>query len=144
MSSNFVLEFYFEHPGDEELVRELAVGLEQLVAELAPKMKFDVNVLPVAVAELEDEPCRLEDGGGTYPVKRPQIQGHQALVLTNQTDRWQGYAGEERGCVTVRRVVAKKEKGGNPVDIVIHEWLHTMYNQDINGWRVPPVHDDKR
>ena len=38
-------------------------------------------------------------------------------------------------------MVRKAAAGGNPADLLIHEWLHTIYGEAINGRTAPDVDD---
>jgi hypothetical protein len=50
-------------------------------------------------------------------------------------------AGPGIGCLNKRRMEEKIRRGGNSADITIHEWLHTLQGQKING-RVLPSPDE--
>jgi hypothetical protein len=43
--------------------------------------------------------------------------------------------------VSLAAAKAKESNGGDPIDIVIHEWIHTLDGQIIDGRAVPFVDD---
>jgi len=38
----------------------------------------------------------------------------------------------------------KNHTGNGSVDITIHEWLHTLYEEEVNGKRIPCPDDEQR
>lgn len=85
------------------------------------------------------------DGEGIVhdlPFHPPSRSGAQTLLITrNPIDGAEGW-GWRGGCVVnAERLKAKAEAGGDIADVLIHEWVHAIHLEVING-RVVPWADD--
>jgi hypothetical protein len=137
--TRFTLELYYEHDGDRRVGDDAADALRRLVAELAPRVDLEVTVLE-AVA-IEHAVFDRHGGRRVVPYHGPARAGSQTLLITSDEIGAEGWGWP--GCCVVGRqaLVRKAAAGGNPADILVHEWLHTICGEVIDGRAVPFVDD---
>jgi hypothetical protein len=132
--SRFTLELYFEND-DHDLAGRASAALRQLVSELAPNV-----VLEILILKAQSITRRVFDWGGSrrdVPCHDPSRPGHQTLLITSEDIQAHGW-GWPGGCVVSKHaLITKAANGGNPADLLIHEWIHTLQGVEINGRPVP-------
>ena len=133
MAPKFVLELYYEQEDDRCFAEEEAKKLKSLVHCLAPHILLDVHVLKATTILRNDDPC-------DHPYHEPSCPDRQSLLITNDSFCYQGLAGRGRGCLSKKEMEKKARKGENSADITIHEWLHTIQGQEVNGRCLPNPH----
>jgi len=128
-----MLELYFESDGDRDLTERLSAALQQLVRALAPHIALDVHVL-----EAHSFRRNVDSGTGRdVPSHDPSVPGRQTLLITSEDIQAEGW-GWPGSCVVSNQALNRKAaKGGNPAEILIHEWIHTVQGEVINGRPVP-------
>jgi hypothetical protein len=139
VSMDLFLDVFFEGEADEAFARRAKADLVAEVGRLAPHTTLNVDVLPAT----DTKEWRNKDVQGQWFnawYHEPSVVGRQSLLIT---DRDIG-AVEGRGTagyavVSMKKMVEKERGGGYSVDIVIHEWIHTLCDIEINGHRVPFV-----
>jgi hypothetical protein len=129
------LDLFFEGEENEAFARELATNLATEVRRLAPHITLDVDVRQaVHVA-----PWPIEWSGRQVRAFQhaPTAPGRQSLLITDRDIGAQGWGTRTCAVVSKPAIEKKKRNGGNPVDIAIHEWIHTLEGTVINGRPVP-------
>jgi len=129
------LELYFETEPDRIPTEQYAASLQTLVSSLAPHVHL---LTPVFRADHVVRVC-FHWGGveRNVPNVPTSASGTQSLLLTHEDIGAEGWAGPGQGCVSNERLAAKASGRGNPIDILIHEWIHTLEGVSINGRAVP-------
>jgi hypothetical protein len=134
----FTLEVYYECDEDKDFSIAEAGKLRDLVHELAPHIALNVDV------QKATDICRsqvdLPDGRHyDVPNQNPSSSGRQSLLITSEDFGLLGLAGPGRGCLNKKLMLEMIGRGGNSANITIHEWLHTIQDQNVNGWNIPPA-----
>jgi hypothetical protein len=108
------------------------------VNDLAPQIALTVHVLKAY------EICRADVGGRDVPYHPPSASSRQSLLITSEPIGAHGW-GWPPCCVVSRgRLEWKAANGGDPADLLIHEWLHTLVGMTINGRPVPFADDAEK
>jgi hypothetical protein len=133
--TSLTLELYFESDADRVFAERSGRALQQLVSEIAPNLDLDVLVFKAHSITRS----KFDWGGSPrdVPSHGPSVPGRQTLLITREDIGAQGWGGPGACVVSKQEVEAKEAKGGNPADLLIHEWLHTLEGQVINGKPVP-------
>lgn len=133
----FVLELYYGK-GDLDLGERSREALVSLVTRIAPNVELETHVLParkILRTSFEVEGVRYEN----VPYHGPGSSGRETLLITPEQIGRDGFGWN--GCCVVTRaaILRKAEHRGNPADLLIHEWLHTLYGEEIDGCPIPFV-----
>jgi hypothetical protein len=138
--TRFVLELYFESDGDRDFAERASAALQQLVCEVAPHVALEVHVLEAYSVRRNFDPSIQRD----VPSHDPSLPGRQTLLITSEDIQAEG-RGWGGNCVVSKRALDRKTaNGGNPADILIHEWIHTLHGKVINGRQVPFTDDAEK
>jgi hypothetical protein len=131
----FVLELYYERDSQIPLAESVRAAHRSLVSDLAPHVQLEIRVLKASGITRSTGTLR----GKSYdvPNQRPSSPFHQSLLITSEAIGWQGLAGPATGCVNEQALHDKMKNGGNPGDITVHEWLHTLEGLCIGDRRLP-------
>lgn len=134
-----LLDLFYEEAEDEPCAQRLALGLQEAVAQLAPHVALEVFVRPAE--HVEAWTVQVPDGEFAAVQHAPIDARHQSLLLTRVGLVHSGYGTAGKCVVSLGAVDTKESNGGDPVDIIIHEWIHTLHGQVLNGRTVPFVDD---
>jgi len=131
--TSFLLEFYYEEPAYANFAAEYAGKLKTLVDALAPHICLTIQILP-AKNIVRWSCCEVN-----APKIDPSSRDRQSLLMTEEgLGGYYGFGAADGYCCVSRLAMQRKlEKGGDPTDILIHEWLHTLCGKMINGECVP-------
>lgn len=133
------LDLFYEAVDDELCTHELAACLIATAERLAPSI--DLNIHVMKASQVERWPVVVSTGEFQAVRHAPSVPGHQSLLLTRVPLVHYGYGQAGIGVVSMLAAEDKKARGGDPVDIVIHEWIHTLQGIVLNGRPVPFVDD---
>jgi len=136
MKTEFSLELFYEQDDDLRFAEAEAHKLRALVSCLAPHLELRTKVYKAT--SICTYP-HIRNDGRVYDIPRhdPMEEGSQTLVVTNNDIGSQGRAGPGKGCVCKPRMEQKIRNGGDSAEITIHEWLHTIAGETINGRTIP-------
>jgi hypothetical protein len=135
MNPKFCLQIFYEQSDDRQLSEDVANNLRELVNKLAPHIELQTSVLPATSIEMWRIDRDSSDACG--PTHPPTSVDTQTLVVTNREFGSAGHGwAQGRACVSRREMETKARKCGDPTEIVIHEWLHTIVGRIINGRRI--------
>jgi len=126
------LEIYYESGVDRAIAEMAAEAMQSLLAALCldPPIELSIEVQPAIHVE-----------HANLPYHRASQPGLQTMLLTNEQLGAQGWGWSGHCVVNVSLMLDKARRGGDPADILIHEWIHTLQGETING-RVVPFADD--
>jgi hypothetical protein len=105
------------------------------VSDLAPQIALTVRVLKAR------ETGRTDVGGRDIPYHAPSMPSRQSLLITSEPIGAQGWGWPPSCVVSRQRLEWKAANGGDPADLLIHEWLHTLAGMTIDGRPVPFADD---
>jgi hypothetical protein len=133
---------FFEGATNLEFTRRLARMLATEVHRLTPHLVLNVVVQQATLVE----PWSFEWSGQRIEVVKhaPRVDGHQSLLVTDRDLGAHGWGTETYSVVSKPAMIEKNARGGDPVDIAIHEWIHTIEGTVINGRAVPFVDDAEK
>jgi hypothetical protein len=136
--AEFTLELYYERDTDRDFAEGEVAKRKEMVREVAPHVALKILVLRAtniyrSTGSLADGQCY------DVPNQNPGSPGRQSLLIMNENINQSGLAGTTSGCLCKQHMVEMIKRGENSANITIHEWLHTICGQDIDGWRVPYV-----
>ncbi len=137
MQTEFRLEFFYEQDDDLKFAEAEAQKLRGLVGCLAPHIELRTKVYKAKATSISTYPVERKDGTVNIPRHEPMEAGSQTLLVTNTDIGSEGHAWPGKGCVCKPRMEQKIRNGGNSTEITIHEWLHTIEGQTINGRTIP-------
>jgi hypothetical protein len=141
----FELEIYVERVEDSPFAEHVREELVELVREIAPWIELHAEVLGTAGTIARN---RVEYQGVSYdaPWCKPSAPGRQTMLLTHDPfpPNAEGFGGRVGCVVSVERYEAKAARGESPVDITVHEWLHTIEGETIRARPVPYADDAER
>ena len=131
----FVLELYYERDSQIPLAESVSAAHRSLVNDLAPHVQLEIRVMRANGITRSTG----THNGKAYdvPNQQPSSPSHQSLLITCEAIGWQGLAGPGRGCVNEQALRDKMKNGGDPADITVHEWLHTLEGVIIRGEPLP-------
>jgi hypothetical protein len=136
MKTEFSLELFYEQDDDLGFAEAEAQKLCALVSCLAPHIELRTKVYKAT--SISTCPLKRKDGRVyDIPTHEPMEEGSQTLVVTNNGIGSQGRAGPGKGCVCKPKMEQKIRNGGDSAEITIHEWLHTIAGETINGRTIP-------
>jgi hypothetical protein len=138
------LDVFYDDGVDEAFARRAADDLVAEVRRLAPHVALNVEVLPAtAVGPWHGH---LASGRGFKAFyHEPSVPDRQSLLITDSDiGDFEGLGTIGYAVVSMPRMIEKERSGGYPVDIVIHEWLHTIEAVSIDGHPVPCVDHAQR
>lgn len=131
----FVLELYYERDSQIHLAEIVSAAHQTLVNHLAPHLQLEIRV---------SKASQITRSSGNYqgrrydvPNQQPSSALHQSLLITNEQIGYDGLAGPRVGCVSEQALCDKIRKAGNPADITVHEWPHTLEGVIIRGEPLP-------
>ena len=113
----------------------MSAAHRSLVSDLAPHVQLEIRVL--RASGITRSTGTLDGKPYDVPNQQPSSPFHQSLLITSEAIGWQGLAGPVIGCVSEQALRDKMNKGGNPADITVHEWLHTLEGLCIRDGRLP-------
>jgi hypothetical protein len=137
--NQFALELYFESEDDRALAERASAALKKLVGDIAPHVVLDVTVLQARSISRH----RFERGG-SHDVPHHGRPGRQTLLITREDIHAQGWGWPGSCVVSKQELSAKAASGGDMADILIHEWIHTIQGEMINGKAVPFADDAEK
>ena len=141
MKTSFTLELYFEDDCDRTFAEQEAAKLIELVRALAPHLVLEVKTRKATA--ISRSRFRFEDTQYDVPNQVPSRQGCQSLLITKEPIGASGWAGRGQGCLSKQALDEKAKKGANSADISLHEWMHTIEGLEINGRKIPHLHQNK-
>jgi hypothetical protein len=113
------------------------VALEQLVKRLAPHVALEIAILEATSVRQESVPD-TEGVVHVLPFHPPSRPDTNTLLITHDTIEGREGWGRGGSCVVnVEKLNGRADAGGDVADILIHEWLHTIHDEPINGRPVP-------
>jgi len=131
----FVLELYYERDSQIDLAETVSAAHKALVNHLAPHLQLGIRI---------SKACQITRSIGNYcgraydvPNQQPSSPLHQSLLITSEPIEWEGLAGPGVGCVSEQAIWDIMKNGGNPADITVHEWLHTLEGVIMHGEPLP-------
>jgi hypothetical protein len=134
-TNHLTLEIYHES-GDRGVAERAAEALKRLVGELGPDLVLDLHVMEAfAVGRQYLGP----DFAREVPFHPSSGPGRQSLLITSEDIGAQGWGWQGSCVVSKQQMESKQHRGGDPADILIHEWLHMLYGKTIKGHPVPNV-----
>jgi len=135
MMTMLSLELYYEQDVGLELADRAKESLRALVARIAPHIALDIGV--ELATGIKERTIQLKDTLLRVPYHLPSQSGRQSLLITTQPLYAEG-RGWQGACVVSASALNEKEgAGGNMADILIHEWIHSLEGNVINGRPVP-------
>jgi hypothetical protein len=134
---------YFESENDRDFAERASGALQQLVGTIAPNVVL-LEILTLKANLIRRHSFSWEGGERNVPYHPPSQLGRQTLLITSEDIQAQGWGWPGSCVVSKRELDIKAASGGNPADILIHEWLHSIEGQIINGRPVPFVDDDEQ
>lgn len=133
----FTLELYYMKDSDKKFAEEEAKRMVALLGKIAPHIELDIKVVK-ATAPFRS---KFESGGWhDVPNHQPSNKNFQSLLITEEDIGAAGWAGPVMGCLSKQRLQDKLARGGDSADISLHEWMHTLYGQKINGREIGWLH----
>jgi hypothetical protein len=143
MTTHFTLELYYEHDDDRAFAEAVRVDLIELVRRLAPHLTLEVLVVKASAIRRGEADRPYHDAGApgrqTMLVTREEV-GAQGWGWTQEDLTGRGWGQQGHAVVSTQRMEDKARRGGDPADISIHEWLHTIEGLEIrDGDPVPWV-----
>lgn len=140
--NRFALEVYYESGDDRELAERARTALLELVTKLAPHVALEALVL--RASSIRRGTFNWCGSRRDVPYHEPSRPNSQTLLITSEELGAHGWGWPGRCVVSKQALVLKIAEGGNEADLLIHEWLHTIYGEAINGRTVPYVdHADR-
>jgi hypothetical protein len=141
---SLTLEIYYERVLDRVFAERVTAALSQLVRELAPHIALNIHLGEAEANSLAR--TNFEWGGAVrdVPWHKPRLREHQSLLITNEDIGAQGWGWKGACVVSKLALETKAARGGDPADVLIHEWIHTLQGMTINGRDVPFADDAER
>jgi hypothetical protein len=133
----FTLELYYMKDSDKKFAEEEAKRMVTLLGKMAPHIELVVKVVKATA------PFRSKfesNGWHDVPNHHPSSKNFQSLLITEEDIGAAGWAGPAMGCLSKQRLQDKLARGGDSADISLHEWMHTLYGQKINGRELGWLH----
>jgi hypothetical protein len=141
IAKTFSLELYYAKDKDRAFAEAEAKRMVKLLAELAPHIELKIRVLK----STSPVRCKFDSNGPhDVPNQRPSSDACQSLLITDEDIGAAGWAGPKMGCLSKQRMEEKLAKGADSADISLHEWMHTLYGQEINGRTLGWLHDNPK
>lgn len=137
----FTLELYYSNDKDRQFAEGEAKKMTTLLAQIAPHIELTIKVLK------STSPIRSKfesAGWHDVPNQPPTNKSFQSLLITEENIGAAGWAGPGMGCLSKQGLQEKAGKGGNSADISLHEWMHTIMGQKINGRELGWLHDNPK
>jgi hypothetical protein len=139
MGSTFALDLFYETDQDEVFAEQVSEGLQKAVGRVAAHVSLVIEHKLATQIEPWDVPW---NGQIVHAIKHlPSDASRQSLLIANRYLVAQGFGTPGYCVVSKPRMEGKASAGGDPADISIHEWIHTIEGAVING-RVVPFADD--
>ncbi len=138
---HFTLDLYYINDNDRRFALGEAKKMTSLLAEIAPHIDLAIKVLK------STSPVRTKfESGGWHdvPNQPPTDKSFQSLLITEEDIGAAGWSGPPMGCLSKQRLEDKINRGANSADISIHEWMHTLMGQKINGRELGWLHDNEK
>jgi hypothetical protein len=138
-TQSLLLDLFFEEEATREFAFEAASGLRQAVARLAPSVDVQVEIhLATNVVPWEFN----AEGRAIRIVRHASTSSdRQSLLITDMDLGALGWGTKGSAVVNRQGMEQKAASGGDPIDIVVHEWIHTLEGISINGRPVPFADD---
>jgi hypothetical protein len=147
----YIVDVFHEDSSDGiEFANKAAKKLKEHIERLSeidgkPSLQIECRIYG------EEKPFHRDHGDARPRYNQPKT-GFSSLTITNESigGCYYGYGGpypEGRlACVNRRWMeeVDENHTGNGSVDITIHEWLHTLYKEEVNGKIVPSPHDQQK
>ena len=133
----FTLELYYLKDSDKKFAEEESKRMIALLGKIAPHIELNIKVVKATA------PFRStfeSNGWHDVPNHQPSDKNFQSLLITEEDIGAAGWAGPVMGCLSKQRLEDKRARGGNSADISLHEWMHTLYGQKINGREIGWLH----
>ncbi|MEI7901133.1 MAG: NPCBM/NEW2 domain-containing protein, partial [bacterium] len=133
----FTLELYYMKDSDKKFAEEEAKRMIALLGKIAPHIELDIKVVKATA------PFRSKfesNGWHDVPNHQPSDKCFQSLLITEEDIGAAGWAGPVMGCLSKQRLQDKLARGGDSADISLHEWMHTICGQKINGREIGWLH----
>jgi hypothetical protein len=128
---DLLLEIYFEDDSDRALAERSRADLKRIVRDLAPWIALSVDLMKASNTPQTDV------GGRNVPYHPPSAASHQSLLITSEPIGADGWGWPPSCVVSRQKLEWKTANGGDPADLLVHEWIHTLYGIEINGRAVP-------
>lgn len=130
----FSLQLFYQHNQDQAFAHTEAQKLHDLVSYLAQHIVLQIHVLQATNPKTHPT--------SNLPYHDPTDGISQTLLIVDALGA-AGYGWQGRGCVNKAIMQAKIANYERSQDITIHEWIHTLVGESING-RTVPFADDCR
>ena len=154
----FTIDIYYESDADRDFASCEAEKLRkhiECLSEIGGKASLSISY----EVYKEEHPFKNDQSGGCQPKYNLPKQGFSSVTITNECIGCHGYGGTywpealsncmpqpntnliscwpvRLASVSKRVMERKREKS---VEVTIHEWLHTIIDEEVNGKKIPLV-----
>jgi hypothetical protein len=145
----YIIDVFHDDGSDAiQFAEEAATRLKQHIEHLSeidgkPSLRIEYKIY-------REEHHFHKDHGAFKPRYNRPKTGFSSLTITREPIGSEGYGGPypegrlacaDRGCMEGKDT---NRTGKGSVDITIHEWLHTLFGEEVNGKRIPSPHDEPK
>lgn len=140
--ASFGLEVYYEEDADKSFAEAEVKRMKELLKEIAPHLALNAEILK-ATAIIRS---RFDSDGSRHDVPNHKARNpaNQTMLITDEELGANGWGGPGACVVNKGKLQWKLDRGANSADISLHEWMHAIAGQRVNGRALDWLHDNPK